>query len=409
MSLQLLAIAGPDAGKAFILHPGPDLMLGRSGTAYYQVSDASVSRNHCQLLREGDRVTVIDHGSSSGTHVNGQKVSRRVLVLGDVLQVGDTRLRLQVGEYALDVALAHAANPAPAAKPATGADQLAALTGQKISHYDVGPVLGRGRSGVVFRATDVNANRAVALKVLLPEFARDEESMQRFVRAMKTVLPLRHPNLVTLYGAGKTGPHCWTAMELVEGESMTQVIQRIGVAGMLDWRYGYRMAVHIARALEYAHSNSIIHRNVAPNSILWETAGKTAKLGDLMFAKALEGNLAQQITRPGEIVGEVAFMSPERTRAEAEVDERSDLYGLGATLYALLAGRPPFEGGLIEMIARIRQTEPVKPTQFQKTIPHRLEEAVLKLMAKDSAQRYPSAKALLADLDRIGKMHSVTA
>ena len=178
---------------------------------------------------------------------------------------------------------------------------------------------------------------------------------------------------------------------------------------MLDWRYGYRVAVHIARALEYAHGCSIIHRNVAPNSIVLETAGKTAKLGDLMFAKALEGNLGQQITRPGELVGDVAFLSPERTRAEAEVDERSDLYGLGATLYALLAGRPPFEGGLIEMIARIRQTEPIRPTKYQMSIPHRLEEAVLKLMAKAPADRFPSAKALLADLERIGKMHGVTA
>ena len=320
---------------------------------------------------------------------------------------------------ALDVALAHAAKPAPHPNPpppagggkggATGADRLAALSGQRLSHYDVGPIIGRGQSGVVFRATDVDAGRPVALKVLLPEFARDEESMQRFVRAMKTVLPLRHANLITLYGAGKTGTHCWVAMEFVEGESMAQVIQRVGVAGRLDWRYGYRVAVHIARALDSAHGCSIIHRSVAPNSILLETAGKTAKLGDLMFAKALEGNLAQQITRPGELVGEVAFMSPERTRAEAEVDERSDLYGLGATLYALLAGRPPFEGGLVEMIARIRQTDPVKPTKYQMAIPHRLEEVVLKLMAKAPANRYSSAKALLADLERIGKMQGVTA
>ena len=135
--------------------------------------------------------------------------------------------------------------------------------------------------------------------------------MQRFVRAMKTVLPLRHPNLVTLYGAGKTGPYCWAAMEYVEGESMKQVIQRVGVAGMLDWRYGYRVAVHIARALDHAHGQTIIHRNVTPTNILFRTADKTAQLGDLMLAKALEGNLAQQITRPGELVGDVAYMSPE--------------------------------------------------------------------------------------------------
>ena len=125
MSLQLFAIGGPDEGKAFILHTGPDLMLGRSQNAYYQLGDPRVSRNHCQVLREGDRVTVIDNGSSAGTLVNGQKVARRVLALGDVVQVGDTRLRLQVGEYGLDVALAHAAPPpAAATKAERGADPL---------------------------------------------------------------------------------------------------------------------------------------------------------------------------------------------------------------------------------------------------------------------------------------------
>ena len=117
----------------------------------------------------------------------------------------------------------------------------------------------------------MNDGQTVAFKVLQPEFSRNEEDMQRFIRGMKTALPLRHPNLITLYKAGKTGVYCWMAMEYVEGESMTQVIQRIGVAGMLDWRYGYRVAVHIARALEYAHGQSIIHRNVTPTNILLRT------------------------------------------------------------------------------------------------------------------------------------------
>ncbi len=179
-------------------------------------------------------------------------------------------------------------------------------------------MIARGATGTVFRATAAKDGQTVALKVLQPEFSKNEEEMQRFVRAMKTVLALRHPNLVALYGAGKTGPYCWVAMGYVEGESMTQVIQRIGVAGMLDWRYGCRVAVHIGRALEYAHGQSVIHRNVTPQNILLRTADKTAKLGDLMLAKALEGALAQQITRPGELVGDVGYMAPQRRAGEAE-------------------------------------------------------------------------------------------
>jgi serine/threonine protein kinase len=408
MSLQLIVIAGPDKDRVFTLQVGPNLMLGRSQSALYRLNDPRVSRGHCQVLLDGDQATVIDN-SSSGTFVNGTKVSQHLLKLGDVIQLGDTKLRLQMGDFPLSVALGAiepATQHAAPAKPKSP-DKLAALSGQTLSHYEVGPVVGKGHSSMVFQARDTKDGKTVALKVLRPEFSQNDEEMQRFVRAMKTVLPLRHPNLIALYGAGKTGPHCWVAMEFVEGESLTSVIKHIGVAGMLDWRHAFRVAVHIGRALAYAHDKQIIHRNVAPENILLRTSDKVAKLGDLVLAKALEGTLAQQITRPGELVGDVAYMAPERTRG-AEVDGRSDLYGLGATTYALLTGRPPFEGAtLIEKITRIRQSEPVRPTKFQMSIPHRFEQAVLKLLAKRPEDRYQTADELVTELERIAKLQGV--
>jgi serine/threonine-protein kinase len=262
---------------------------------------------------------------------------------------------------------------------------------------------------MVFHATDTKDNRSVALKVLLPEFSRNEEEMQRFVRAMKTMLPLRHPNLIALYGAGKTGGYCWVAMEYIAGENLTQVIQRIGVAGMLDWRHAFKVAVHIGRALAYAHEQQIIHRNVTPKNVLLEATTKVAKLGDLMKAKALEGALAQQITRPGELIGDVAYMSPERTRGTTDIDGRSDLYGLGATVYALLTGHPPCQGStLVEKITRIRQEAPVKPSKSQMSIPSAFEGVVLKLLAKRPEERYQTAEAMLKDLERVGRLNGVT-
>ncbi len=406
MSLQLLAIAGPDTGRALILHAGPDMMLGRSAQAYYQLNDPRVSRNHCQILNDGDDVTVICGGGSGGTFVNGKKIQRQALKVGDVLQVGDTQLRLQVGDLPLDVALAHApARLAAAAVADIG--QLETLSGQTLSHYEIGPIIGKGQSSMVFHATDKHDNRPVAFKVLLPEFSKHEEEMQRFVRAMKTMMPLRHPNLVTIYAAGKTGDHCWVAMEYVAGENMKEVIDRIGVAGMLDWRYAYRVAVQVGRALEYAHDQQIIHRNVTPTNILLDAPTKSAKLGDLMFAKATEGSLAQQITRPGELVGDVTYMSPERTRGQTdEVDGRSDLYGLGATVYALLTGRPPCDGTtLVEKITRIRQVQPEAPTKFQMSIPGQFEGVVMKLLAKRPDDRYQTAGELVRQLERVGKFH----
>jgi serine/threonine protein kinase len=413
MSLELLVIAGPDKDRSFTLNVGADLMVGRSATAHYQLSDPRVSRNHCQVLLEGDQVTVLCNAGSGGTLVNGQKVQRQKLKMGDVLQVGDTKMRLQVGDHPLEVALAQSAGAKAGGKPAAAPsklDQLTALAGSTLAHFELNMVIGIGRSCVVFNATDTKDNRPVALKVLLPELASDDEEMQRFVRAMKTMLPLRHPNLVALYAAGKSSGYCWLAMEYIAGENMEQVIDRIGVAGMLDWRHAYKAAVHVARALEYAHGESILHRNVTPTNILLEATSKTVKLGDLTLAKAMEGILAKQITRPGEIIGAVEYMSPERTRGTEELDARSDLYGLGATLYALLTGRPPFVGAtLVEKISRIRQTEPEKPTKYHMAIPTQFEGVVMKLLAKRPEERFQSASDLLKDLARVGRFTGAQA
>ena len=249
----------------------------------------------------------------------------------------------------------------------------------------------------------------MALKVLWPESSKDEQAVQRFVRAMKTMLPVRHPNIVQIYAAGKTGPYCWLAMEYVEGESLAQVIPQIGIAGMLEWQYAFRVAVHIGRALEAAFKQEIIHRNVTPANILVRSSDKVAKLGDLMLAKAMSGTLARQVTRPGELIGDVLYMSPERTRSESEVDGRSDIYGLGATVYALLTGRPPFESkSLPEVITQIRQADPVKPKKYQLSTPDLLESVVLQMLAKRPEDRHQTPSELLQDLDRVGRYQGIT-
>ncbi|HZY87530.1 MAG TPA: FHA domain-containing serine/threonine-protein kinase [Gemmataceae bacterium] len=402
MPAQLTITAGPDKGRSFPLAPGATFQVGRSQATATRLTDASVSRVHFEVEYDDGRAVLVNI-SSAGTVVNGQRVDRHELRPGDVIRIGATELRFHDGSGEQTTVA-----PAPKPAPAT-AEQLSKLVGQELAHYKVEAVIARGSTGTVFRAADTKDGQTVALKVLQPEFAKNDTEMQRFVRAMKTVLPLRHPNLVALQGAGKTGPYCWVAMEYVEGESMTQAIQRIGVAGMLDWKYGFRVATHIARALEYAHGQAVIHRNVTPQNILLRSSDKVAKLGDLMLAKALEGALAQQHTTPGELVGDVGYMAPERTRGAGEVDGRSDLYGLGATVYALVTGRPPFAGGsLPEMIAKIRNAEPEKLKKFQMAIPDLFQGTVLKLLAKRPEERFQSAGELLKDLERVGKFAGVS-
>jgi serine/threonine protein kinase len=392
----------------FPLAEGQTLTIGRGETTGTQLRDARVSRLHCQVQVDGGKFMLIHSSASGTTLVNGQAVTNHELRPGEVIRIGDTEMRFLLEGSPAEKTVVTAPPAAPAAQ-SPKEDDLSGLVGKSVSHFEVQRILARGATGMVFQARDAEGNRPVALKVLWPAFSKNEEEMQRFIRAMKTTMPIRHPNLVAIYNAGKTGPHCWIAMEYVEGESLTQVIERIGTAGMLDWRYSFRVAVHIGRGLEEAHKHQIVHRNITPANILVRTSDKLAKLGDLMLAKALEGTLAVQVTRPGQLVGELAYMSPERTRANETADCRSDIYGLGATVYALLTGRPPFESdSMPDLVTKIRQAEPVKPKKFQLSVPDLFEGAVLKMLAKRPEDRHQTPTDLLADLERIAKYQAIT-
>jgi len=403
---RLEVIAGPDKGKFFVVHEGKGNLVGRHQDAFYPLTDPRVSRFHAEVKRAGDAVTVVDNGGAGGVLVNGAKVPGARLKHGDTVQVGETLMRVLTHPAAEADTLGGVKRAAADYDPKMTA-QLADLAGRRLAHYEVHEVVGRGLSALVFRATDAEDGKTVALKVMQEAFSQDEEDMQRFVRAMKTMLPLRHPNLVNVYSAGKSGPYCWAAMEFVEGEPLTDVIRRIGVAGMLDWKTAYRVGLHVARALAYAHGKGVIHRNVTPANILVRAADKQALLGDLMMAKALEGSLAKQVTKPGEVAGDVNYMSPERTRGISdEVDARSDLFSLGATMYALLAGKSPFAGStVVETVTKIRTVEPIKPSNFQLNIPGPFEGVVMKMLAKSPAARYQTAAEVVAELERIGKFH----
>ncbi len=407
MLAQLVVISGPEQGQTFPLSEGQTLAVGRADTTDTRLTDPTVSRTHCQIEAAGGNFRLRDLGSRGGTYVNGQPVSECELAPGDVIRVGSTELRL----------LPEATEEAPSAQQgrrprgrAPGVSVLLGLVGKKIAHFEIQQKVATGCSGMVFRAHDVKEGRTVALKVLWPDTAANDEAVRRFVRAMKTMLPIRHPNIVALYGAGKTGPYCWLAMEYVEGESLTQLIQQSGVAGVLDWRQAYRVALHVGRALQEAYAHEILHRNITPANILVRTADQMIKLGDLLLAKALAGSLVRSITQIGQLIGDVYYMSPERTRGEAEMDGRSDLYSLGATVYAVLTGHPPFEGdSLLELVTKLREAEPVRPSTYQPEIPDEFERLVLRMLAKRPEDRHQTPGELLRELDRVGRQCGVTA
>jgi serine/threonine protein kinase len=402
MPKQLVVTAGPDQGLVIALPAKDSFLLGRSRANEVRLADPHVSRVHCRIEVSGDEVVLVDHDSAGGTFVNGRRVGGpQALRPGDVIRLGQTELQLRSASPDGDKTILPAAASAPTVPPAAAAP-LGDMVARTVAHYALGPLLARGQSGFVFHARDTETDRPVVLKILAPRLVSDEPRRERFVRAMKTVLPLRHPNLVTVLGAGRAASQCWIAMEYVEGESLTQVVQRAGSGGRLDWRPALRVGVHLARALEYAHGRQILHRNLGPMNVLLTGRGQVAKLGDLMLAKALEGELAVDLTEPGELLGDLNYLSPERTMPSTTIDERSDLFSLGSTLYALLTGRPPFEGAtMIDTIKKLRAGQVERPTTFQTSLPQPVEQVVLRLLARRPEDRYASATDLLRDLERL--------
>jgi serine/threonine protein kinase len=398
MAWRLLVVDGADQGHVYLLPETGEVAIGNSQKhADICLHDLYVGRVHCLISVADGRVMAAAVESSQDTFVNGQKIAEHELQLGDVLRVGNSHLRLEDGATPVSEGAQVVPGATKGQLPQLSLERLGDLSGLTLGHYDLGPVLGRGHCGVTFRAHDQKADRTVALRVLSPDFPQHSEEMQRFVRTLRMVLPLRHPNLVTVYGAGKTGPYCWMALEHVEGESAREVIEQ---PGKHSWKKALRVAIHIGRALEFAYRHHLIHTNITPQNILISTADKVAKVNDLMLAKALEGSQLQLAILEGKLLDELAYLAPEQTPGEGEVDSCSDMHCLGAVVYALLTGRPPYDAASpAELIDNIRMTAPLKPRDFNPSLPDIFEAVVLKMLAKRPEDRFLTPSELLAELE----------
>ncbi|HEV3238726.1 MAG TPA: FHA domain-containing serine/threonine-protein kinase [Gemmataceae bacterium] len=407
MRLQLLVIAGPDKDRDFTLQEGLGMMLGKAATAQYRLHDLGVARSHCEIILEDGQVTVADFDSTDGTFINGKKIEKAVMNLGDVLAVGGSQLRLHSDDFPLNSAAGSGTGSAVASpsKPATipkAVQKLSELGGKTLGHFELGPVLGSGHASMVFQAKDQKTGKKLAIKVIFSEFGQKEEELQRFIKAMKVVLPLHHPNLVTAFGAGKSGTHCWVALELVEGPNLAQLIAQPSSGPNRDWKPAYEIALDIGRALVYAHEQDALHGCVYPENILVADNQKAAKLNGLMLARAIESATAPEISQPGKQEENLVYMSPERTHGLKKIDFRSDLYSLGASVYAYLTGRSPIQGEtLLEKITRVRQHPPSRPSQFVKGLPPQFETILMKLLAKKPDERYQTAQELVDNLEGV--------
>ena len=208
--------------------------------------------------------------------------------------------------------------------------------------------------------------------------------------------------------AGKTGPYCWVAMELVNGESLTATIRHVGVAGSLDWRRALRMAIYLCRGLAYLHEQKVVYRNIGPQNILCEGDARVPRLSDFLrlrpFFDPVEQGQGEEL--PDSLL---LYAAPEQTREESEIDYRSDIFNLGALCYSLVTGRPPFEGGsLAETITKIRREKPEDPKKYQLAIPKAFEGVILQMLAKRPEDRYQTTAEGGAHLERVLKYQGMT-
>ncbi len=418
--MHLSILSGPDAGTTFVVTPLKRLRVGRGAECELTLHDPSVSRLQFEICFENGRPVLVDPGSRWGTLVNGVRIVRHELQPEDRINVGDTELCW------IPVSDPSASTIAPMRSPAfisaTGRPQVllpektaaarpafrrtldpATFVGQTFTSYQVQFVEAKARTGVVFRALDRDSQAAVALKLFWPELMTTSQAMNRFLRTIETMGPYRHSHLVALYDAGMSDGLCWTASEFVIGESTKQMISKVGVVGMLDWRRVLRIAIDVTEALVFAASHHVVHRNITPTNILVRRSDGVAKLGDLMLAKALDSLGLGAVTRAGEILGDQPYLSPEQTLGE-RTDARSDLYSLGATLYALLTGRPPCEGlTAAETAKKIQRQRPEPPTKYHPAVPALFEGIVMRLLSKRPNDRFVDATQLLKELARAEK------
>ena len=259
------------------------------------------------------------------------------------------------------------------------------------NRYKIQEKIGNGGMATVYKALDQILNRYVAVKVLREEFTTDEEFIKRFNAEAQSAARLIHPNIVSVYDVGQEYNIYYIVMELIQGKTLKQIIEE---DGHLSWKWAVNIAIQIASALEMAHKNNIIHRDIKPHNIMITEDG-VAKVTDFGIAKAVSNST---ITAFGTTLGSVHYFSPEHARG-GYTDSKSDLYSLGVVMYEMVTGKVPFDADTPVSIAlKHMQEEPVPPIKVNKEIPFAVNQIILKAMKKDPNERYQNASEMIKDL-----------
>src|SRR6266513_4146519 len=300
------------------------------------------------------------------------------------------------------------------AMPATTRDDVVPVSKKKATHaaallgefgdYELLNEIGRGGQGVVYRARQKSLNRTVALKVIgLGQWATDAH-LKRFRREAEAAAHLEHPCIVPIYEVGERDAQCYFSMKFIEGGQLDEVVRR---EPMLI-RRAVELIAKVARTVHYAHEHGILHRDIKPGNILLDAKGEPL-LTDFGLARLVEAE--STVTRTKDVMGKPSYIAPEHaTGNNLAVSSATDVYGLGAVLYQLLTGHPPFAGGTTyETIKLVLDTEPRQPRSLNPKVDRDLSTICLKCLEKDPKRRYASALALAEDLEHWLKHEPIQA
>lgn len=272
-------------------------------------------------------------------------------------------------------------------------EERAGRVGQRLGDYELLELLGRGGMGVVYKARQVSLNRIVAVKMIRRGEAASVEETLRFRTEAEAAAKLRHPSIVKVHAVGELEGQPFFAMELIEGPTLAQLV----LSGPLAARRAAVYLEQIARAVEHAHRHGILHRDLKPANVLVDAADHV-HVTDFGLAKSVHDD--SELTQTGQMMGTASYVPPEQIYGRRQqVGPTSDVYGLGAILYELLTGRPPFRAETTwETLAEVCQRDPLLPRLLNPQIPRELELICLKCLEKSPAHRYPTAAALADDL-----------
>ncbi len=286
-----------------------------------------------------------------------------------------------------------------------GRELTSELLNERLAGYRVLREVGHGAMGIVFEARQRGLERRVAVKVLPPNLAMRDRTVRRFLREAESMGRLAHTNIVDVYEVGSVGSLHYFAMRFVDGPPL-DVVLKAGVLGIGDV---VNVGIDVASALAHAHARGVLHRDVKPSNLLRD--GERVVLTDFGLAKPIDSDDTDAMTESGDLVGTPLYMSPEQIIGDASgIDARSDVWGLGATLYELLTGRPPFSGGSAQSILHaILHRDPALLHRQRADVPRDLEAVVLKCLEKDRTRRYTGADSLHADLLALQAGRSVSA